>query len=351
MCSRTYLLPLIALGLAIAPAAAQDTGLPPPPVKAPPPAPNDPVATVNGQVIPESAVQHCFRVKNVPPHREADARPHIIDFLVDKALVDQYLAQLKVAADKKEVDSRLDQIYAIVKKEGKKDEDDAKKIEAFLKGMGYSEAEFRAEVEAELCWDKFVDGQATEEKLGKFFEGNRESFDGSQVRARHVLLSPSSADTKAVEAAIAKLREIKKEVEGAGTAAVAKLPANADAFTKKKTYNDAVDAAFQDAARKTSCCASRAAGGDLGWFARVHDMVEPFARAAFPLEPYQMSDVVKTQYGYHLILVIDRRAGHETKFEDVKPMVKEVYGERLREAVLAAMRPRAKIEITPAKAQ
>jgi peptidyl-prolyl cis-trans isomerase C len=61
-----------------------------------------------------------------------------------------------------------------------------------------------------------------------------------------------------------------------------------------------------------------------------------------------MSDVVKTQFGYHLILVTDRRAGHEVKFEDVKPLVKEVYSDRLREAVIAAMRPRAKIEITPA---
>ncbi len=342
MHSRKSLLALLVLGLAVAPAAAQDTALPPPPVKAAPPAPGEPVAKVNGQVITESAVRHCFRVKNVPPNREADARPHIIDFLVDRALVDQYLAQLKVEPDPKEVDSRLQQIFDILKK-------DNKKVEDFLKNLGYTEAEFRAEVEAEVRWDKFVEGQATDEKLKKFFEANHDSFDDSQVRARHILLSPSSADAKASEAAAAKLRQLKQDVEKAGTDAVAKLPPNADAFTKKKTYNDAVDAAFADAARANSCCASRAAGGDVQWFKRVHDMVEPFARAAFPLEPFQMSDVVKTQYGYHLILVTDRRAGHEVKYDDVKRQVKEVYDERLREAVLAAMRPRAAIEITPPK--
>jgi peptidyl-prolyl cis-trans isomerase C len=343
MCARKCLLPLLWFGLAVAPVAAQDAGaLPPPPVKASAPPAGEPVAKVNGQAIPERAVQHCFRVKNVPANREAEARPHIIEFLIDKALVDQYLAQLKVAPDKKEVDNRLDQIYGLLKK-------DNKKVEDFLSHLGYTEAEFRAEVEGEVCWDKFADAQSTDEKLKKFFEANKETFDGSQVRARHILLVPSTADAKATEAAIAKLRQFKKEVEEAGNAAVAKLPANADAFTKKKTYADAVDAAFADLARKNSSCGSRVAGGDLEWFERAHGMVEPFAKAAFALEPFQMSDVVKTQYGYHLILVTDRKAGHEVKFDEVKQTVKEVYGERLREAVIAAMRPRAKIEMTTPK--
>jgi peptidyl-prolyl cis-trans isomerase C len=60
-----------------------------------------------------------------------------------------------------------------------------------------------------------------------------------------------------------------------------------------------------------------------------------------------MSDVVETQFGYHLILATDRRPGKDTKYEDVKDEVKEVYADKLREAVCAQMRPRAKIVITP----
>ena len=52
-------------------------------------------------------------------------------------------------------------------------------------------------------------------------------------------------------------------------------------------------------------------------------MVEPFARAAFALKPYTMSDVVQTQFGCHLILVTDRKAGQEVKFADVKDEVRE----------------------------
>jgi peptidyl-prolyl cis-trans isomerase C len=77
-------------------------------------------------------------------------------------------------------------------------------------------------------------------------------------------------------------------------------------------------------------------------------MVEPFAKAAFALKPHEMSDVVSTQFGHHLILVTERKAGKETKFEEVKEEVKEVYCERLRQDLCAQLRQRSKIVITPA---
>jgi len=298
------------------------------------------VAKVNGQAIVEKAVQRALRSKGVPPSREAQARPEFVEILIDTVLVDQYLAQLKVEPDKKDVDAKVEAIYAEIKKQNEK-------VEEVLKGLLFTEAEFRADVEAWLRWEKFTTQQCTEEKLKTFFEANRTMFDGSQVRARHILLMPAPNDPKSAEAAQTRLQQFKKEAEEAADAAVSKLPANADAFTKKKTRNDALEAAFADLARKNSSCGSRVAGGDVEWFERTHGMVEPFARAAFALEPYQMSDMVKTKYGYHLILVTDRRPGREVKFEDVKPLVKEVYSERLRDAVIAAMRPRAKIEMVP----
>ena len=47
-------------------------------------------------------------------------------------------------------------------------------------------------------------------------------------------------------------------------------------------------------------------------------MVEPFAKAAFALKPYEMTDVVATEFGYHLILVTARKQGTPKKFEEVK---------------------------------
>jgi parvulin-like peptidyl-prolyl isomerase len=344
MWTRKFLLPGLALALALAPASAQDGG------GLPPLAPTTPTTTapatgtaakVNGQSIPEVAVQRGLR--RVPAARQAEARPALLDFLIENALIDQYLAQLKVEVDKKDVEAHVQKIFEEIKKSNSK-------VEDVLKELLLTEAELRTQVEADLRWNKFVEGQATDENLRKFFEANHETFDGTQVRARHILITPSASDPKSAEEAVARLKQYKKEAEDAGTAAAKELPANADAFTKKRTYNDALEAAFAERARKNSVCGSAKAGGDLEYFERTHGMVEPFARAAFALKPYEMSDPVKTQFGYHLILVTDRRQGREVKFEDkdMKDRVKEVYGDRLREAVVAAMRPRAKIEITAA---
>ena len=60
------------------------------------------------------------------------------------------------------------------------------------------------------------------------------------------------------------------------------------------------------AARKYSTCPSGSSGGILGWFGRG-DMVPAFEQAAFDLTPGQVSEPVKTQFGYHLIYVISRK--------------------------------------------
>jgi peptidyl-prolyl cis-trans isomerase C len=66
------------------------------------------------------------------------------------------------------------------------------------------------------------------------------------------------------------------------------------------------------------------------------------------LKAGEMSDVVQTPFGCHLILVTDRRPGGETKFEDVREIVKDVYSEKLREYLVGQLKPNAQIVITPA---
>ena len=119
-----------------------------------------------------------------------------------------------------------------------------------------------------------------------------------------------------------------------------------EARTGKKAA-ELLDRIFADVAAKESSCPSKENGGNLPWFQRAGMMVEPFARTAFALKPFQMSDVVATQFGYHLIMTIDRKPGRDVKFDDVKLIVREVYSDRLREAVIAAMKPSARIVIHP----
>jgi parvulin-like peptidyl-prolyl isomerase len=167
------------------------------------------------------------------------------------------------------------------------------------------------------------------------------------VRARHILIPVQGNDEKTTQQALVTLAAVKKAIDDQVAAGLAKLPDTADALAREKARTQLMDEAFAAQAREKSSCPSKNEGGDVKWFQRAGLMVEPFARAAFALKAFQISEVVKTQFGCHLIMVTDRKAGREVKFEDVKEDVKEIYCERLRETVAAEVRAKSKIVITP----
>ena len=75
--------------------------------------------------------------------------------------------------------------------------------------------------------------------------------------------------------------------------------------------------AFEEAANTHSKCSSEKNGGDLGYFSRGK-MVQEFEDAAFPMQVGEISKPVKTQFGYHIIKVVDKKAPEERSFEEVK---------------------------------
>lgn len=322
----------LALMVYLASAALGQTSLPPP-QKAPALSPPDAkavAATVNGQDILEMAVFRALVRAN--PNDRDRARKEILNFLIDNALIDQYLLQRKLTVADKDVDDRLAQI----RKEAGKD------YEKFLKNLYLTEAELREQLVNALRWDKFVLEQGGDKVMRELFDKNLSMFDGSQVHARHILVNVEGGDQ---DKAKAKVAGIKKQIQDEVTQELAKVPANADKLTRERERMKAMDKSFTVLAGKFSTCPSKAEGGDLGWFPRVGAMVEPFARAAFALKPFDLSDAVATEFGYHLIMPVDQKPGKEVKFEDVKPFVVEVFAERLREALLAQLRPQAKIAI------
>ncbi len=294
-------------------------------------------ATVNGQAIPESMVQR--GLERVLPDKRKEARPELLNYLIDNMMIEQYLLQMQINVEKAEVDKRI----ADMRKEAA-NQKPPRDFDKILEEMKLSEAELREHITADLRWDKFAKGQANEKALREMFDGNKEMFDGTMVRARHILLTPGN-DPAAGEQAQAQLQGFKKQIEDKVAAGLAQLPANTDALTREKTRTQLTDEAFASIAREKSACPSKAQGGDVNWFQRAGFMVEPFAKVAFSLKPFQISDVVKTQFGYHLILVTDRKGGREVKFEDVKEEVMEIYCERLRENLASQVKARSKIVI------
>ncbi|HVT43574.1 MAG TPA: peptidyl-prolyl cis-trans isomerase [Thermoanaerobaculia bacterium] len=132
-----------------------------------------------------------------------------------------------------------------------------------------------------------------EPALRAAYESNRDKYRmGESVRVRHILVRPESDGDEADAAA-------RKEAEDL----VAKLEGGADFAQLAGQHSDDPGSA--------------ANGGDLGYFERGR-MVPEFEQVAFTLPPGQTSDVVKSQFGYHIIRVVDKREGGSRPFEEVR---------------------------------
>jgi peptidyl-prolyl cis-trans isomerase C len=298
-------------------------------------------ASVNGEPIYEVAVQR--GLERVPPQKREQARPDLLNFLVDNLLIEQSLKQGGVAVEKTEIDKRVEEMRAELKKGGKE-------FDKMLTELKVSEDELRSHIAADLRWYKYATAQATDKVLRDLFDSNKDMFDGTMVRARHILVTPTAGDPKAEAAVTATLRGYKAQVIAAVEAGLTTLPpaTATDKLAAEKARLTLMSNAFSDIAKTKSECPTKLQGGDVGWFQKAGFMVAPFSQAAFTLQPGQMSDIVKSPFGLHLILVTDRRPGRDVKFEDVKEMVKEVYCDRLRENLAAKVRAQSKVVINPA---
>ncbi len=339
---RLSLATLAAATLGLPVLAQQPLQVPPtPPPTSAPAEPTGVAAVVNGQPITEKAVQRGLRTIPVKADRMEMVRTEIVNALIDNLLVDQYLEKIKVPADPKVVEERISQSRKEI--EGQK-QDFAKVLQSLM----LTEAELREQIAAEVRWEMFANQQATEANLKELFTKEPEFFDSSLVRVRHILLNVPAKDPATMQQVETQLRQIKQQIEQKVADGLAKLPPGSDNLARERERMKLVDQAFADAAREKSNCPTKEHGGDVGWFPRSGTMVEPFAKAAFALKPYEISDVVKTDWGCHLLLVTDRKAGAPTKFEEAKEAVKEEYFNRLHKEMVNRLRPVAQITINPA---
>jgi len=129
------------------------------------------------------------------------------------------------------------------------------------------------------------DVTVTDEDAKKFYDENKEKFaEAATVSAKHILVKTEE-----------EAKNIKNEISDGKIS-------------------------FEEAATKYSTCPSKEQGGDLGSFQRGM-MVPEFEEVAFKAEIGKLTDGVKTQFGYHLILVEDKKEGTKKNFEEVKEMV------------------------------
>lgn len=141
--------------------------------------------------------------------------------------------------------------------------------------------------------------QIKPEEIKKFYDDNKKEFvKPESVHARHILIKvDQNADEKAKKEAEAKANDIKK-----------KLAAGKDFAELAKEFSDDPG--------------SKQKGGDLGFFAKGR-MVPEFEKAAFELKVNEISNLVKSNFGYHIIQVLEKKPQEEMKYEEVSREIEE----------------------------
>jgi peptidyl-prolyl cis-trans isomerase C len=290
-----------------------------------------PRITINGQALPPEAIEFelgrlvKFYSQHLPEEQVRAQLPalreHAIEQAIGARLLFEEAARRKLEVPDAEVDERLAQM--------KKQVGGAKKFEALLQQQGLAESALREQIRNGRRVDKLVEQvvagtpEPTEEEMRAHFDGHREEYlRPERAQAQHILVSPATPDAAAKTAARQKIEAIRGRIEAGGSFA-------------------------DEAAAHSECPSGREAGGSLGWFGRGM-MVPAFDEAAFRLKVGELSGVIETQFGYHII----RKTGHEEEtsasYEDVRGSIAEFLRHAARGAALSAfvekLKAQAKIE-------
>ncbi len=210
--------------------------------------------------------------------------------MVDRELLRQAVEKEKIAVDQAEVDAR---VADIAERLGSREA-----LSQRLEMIGMSEDDFVHEMETSLKIEKLLAEHSdvkpvTEDEARKYYEENIDRFkQPERIRASHILIQVKPEDTEAQKKA--KREEAER--------LLAEIKNGAD---------------FAELAAQYSDCPSKQRGGDLGYFERGR-MVKPFEDAAFALKVGEVSGIVETQFGYHIIKVTDREEARTVPFEETK---------------------------------
>lgn len=278
-----------------------------------------PVALVNGEAITQADLDGLLRMRGPMPVQTTEAQKRqahmqALGLLIDNLLMHQFLVKYGPPIPPDEVARKMGELQEGLQRQGKT-------LADYCNESNQTEQDVRDDIGHHLQWLAYARTQITDEEVQRYYAQYRDFFDKVEVRASHIVLRlPAGTPPAERERARQKLMALRAQIV-AGT----------------------LD--FAGAARQYSQCASAPAGGDLGFFPRRYIFSEPFLKAAFAMKVGEVSDLVETEYGYHLIKVTDRKPGQPSDFTKIKDVVREFRSEDLWQARLADQRKGARIEV------
>jgi peptidyl-prolyl cis-trans isomerase C len=265
--------------------------------------PSDPMVRVNGTTITRQELDRAVKVMLAQNQVQQPLAPEIMKQAQDAALEQLTAAELLYQeASKLEMKDLDKQIADKVAQNRAKFSSDAE-FETALKSVDMTPKDMKDFTRKDIVISNFVETRfaakstVTDAEARKFYDENKSKYfeKPESVRASHILVGSD-------EKASPEDRKRAKE--------------NAETILKRvKAGED-----FAKIATSDSSCPSSAQGGDLGSFGRGQ-MVPAFEKATFALKVGEVSDVVETQFGYHIIKLTEKQEATTEKFDDVKEKI------------------------------
>ncbi len=258
------------------------------------------ILEVNGTIITQSDFdremsqyqQRLAAGGRTPDAQQVQAlKKQVMEGIIARELLHQQSEKLGIKIEEKAVKEQLDAI----KKQFPKNED----FTQSLAKVGLTENKLTSQIKKEMAIKELIDKELMEKIVvegkdsKKFYDENPDLFiRPAQVKASHILIKvdPGADDTQK-ETAKNKIKGIQARLSGGED--------------------------FAGLAKTSSQCPSSAKGGDLGYFG-PGQMVKPFEEATLAMTPGSVSDIVETQFGYHLIKVTDKRPEKPMSYEEAR---------------------------------
>ena len=283
------------------------------------------VARVNGEEVSKADFDRFLKQMEVragqpvPANRRDEIYRAIVDQLVTYTALVQETRARGVTVDDAEAKKAADEQIADLRKQIP---DEA----AFKKALAARDMtldRLRADIRKDLAINKMMQaelaaaGPVTDAEVKDFYDKNPDEFTG--VRASHILIKPDGFDEASKKKARAAAEDVLKQAR-----------AGAD---------------FAELAKKHSTDSSAQQGGDLGFFTKGR-MVPEFSNAAFALQPNQISEVVESQFGYHIIKVTERKdVPLAEASEKIRGFLTAKTRDERQQAFVAGIKNKSKIEV------
>ena len=269
------------------------------------PPPTDKAAVVNGTIITQAELDSQMKIVmdrlsasgRLPDPSQLDQiRSQVLENLIARELLYQESQKKGIKISEEEVNQQLIKVKAQFPNEAE--------FNNALNRMDLTEASIKEKLERDLALRKLIEDEitpkvtVTDSEIRAFYDNNPATFkQPERVKASHILIKVDP------QASAAQKAEAQKKIN----LVQARLQKGEDFGALAKEYSEGP---------------SGPKGGDLGYFTRGQ-MVKAFEEAAFAMKPGEVSGVVETKFGYHLIKVTDKTPEGTLPYNDVKDKLGE----------------------------